>query len=112
MPEIKAIETRYSGCRFHSRLEARWAVFFDSLGLVWDYEPEGYYCGEKYEAPSFDNSMLFLECVNCGEIKIEFSEGNYFVCDNCNSRASNETPRLLRAVQKARSARFEHGESG
>jgi hypothetical protein len=39
---IKAIETRYAGCRFRSRLEARWAVFFDHLGIGWRYEPEGY----------------------------------------------------------------------
>lgn len=38
---IKAIETWYAGCRFRSRLEARWAVFFDALGVEWDYEPEG-----------------------------------------------------------------------
>lgn len=37
---IRAIETPYAGHRFRSRLEARWAVFFDSLGLEWDYEPE------------------------------------------------------------------------
>lgn len=41
-PEIKAIETRYAGCRFRSRLEARWAVFFDTLGVRWEYEEEGY----------------------------------------------------------------------
>lgn len=38
---IQAIETRYAGCRFRSRLEARWAVFFDTLGIKWEYEPEG-----------------------------------------------------------------------
>lgn len=38
---IKAIETRYAGCRFRSRLEARWAVFFDNLGIKWQYEPQG-----------------------------------------------------------------------
>lgn len=38
---IKAIETRYAGCRFRSRLEARWAVFFDHLGIKWEYEPQG-----------------------------------------------------------------------
>lgn len=38
---IQAIETRYAGCRFRSRLEARWAVFFDTLGIPWEYEPEG-----------------------------------------------------------------------
>jgi len=43
---IKAIETSYKGYRFRSRLEARWAVFFDSLGLEWEYEPEGFDLGE------------------------------------------------------------------
>jgi hypothetical protein len=39
---IQAIETLYGGCRFRSRLEARWAVFFDALDKVWLYEPEGF----------------------------------------------------------------------
>jgi hypothetical protein len=39
---IKAIETRYAGCRFRSRLEARWAVFFDRMSIQWEYEPQGY----------------------------------------------------------------------
>lgn len=43
--EIKAIETNYMGCRFRSRLEARWAVFFDALGWSWEYEKEGYVLG-------------------------------------------------------------------
>jgi len=38
---MKAIETQYQGCRFRSRLEARWAVFFDAMRLAWTYEPEG-----------------------------------------------------------------------
>lgn len=39
---ITAIETSYKGYRFRSRLEARWAVFFDELGLKWNYESEGF----------------------------------------------------------------------
>lgn len=39
---IKAIPTKYKGYEFKSRIEARWAVFFDSLGLKWEYEKEGY----------------------------------------------------------------------
>lgn len=39
---IQAIETEYAGHRFRSRLEARWAVFFDKLGIRWQYEPQGY----------------------------------------------------------------------
>lgn len=39
---IRAIETMYRGYRFRSRLEARWAVFFDALPVQWEYEKEGY----------------------------------------------------------------------
>jgi hypothetical protein len=39
---MKAIETEYRGYRFRSRLEARWAVFFDACRIEWEYEPEGY----------------------------------------------------------------------
>ena len=39
---LKAIDTRYAGHLFRSRLEARWAVAFDSLGLRWEYEKEGF----------------------------------------------------------------------
>lgn len=42
---MKAIETKYKGYRFRSRLEARWAVFFDALGIKWEYEPEGFDLG-------------------------------------------------------------------
>ena len=45
MAEIKAIETIYNGYRFRSRLEARWAVFFDALGVKYEYEKEGYNLG-------------------------------------------------------------------
>ena len=44
----KAIETIYpypDGYRFRSRLEARWAVFFDMLGIEYEYEKEGYDLG-------------------------------------------------------------------
>lgn len=42
---FKAIETGYAGCLFRSRLEARWAIFFDALGIEWEYEPEGFELG-------------------------------------------------------------------
>lgn len=41
----KPIETHYSGYRFRSRLEARWAVFFDTIGIKYEYENEGYDLG-------------------------------------------------------------------
>lgn len=42
MKEAKPIETPYKGYMFKTRLKARWAVFFDALGVKWEYEPEGY----------------------------------------------------------------------
>lgn len=39
---MKAIETRIYGCRFRSRLEARWAVAFTEAKIEWEYEPEGF----------------------------------------------------------------------
>lgn len=40
MTGLTAIETEYGGYKFRSRLEARWAVFFDMLGIKWEYEEE------------------------------------------------------------------------
>jgi hypothetical protein len=33
------IQTKYDGTNFRSRLEAKWAHFFDSVGWEWEYEP-------------------------------------------------------------------------
>lgn len=48
MESIKPIETYYNGYRFRSRLEARWAVFFDAAGIRYEYEPEGFNLGDGY----------------------------------------------------------------
>ena len=54
MRDIKPIETYYNGYRFRSRLEARWAVFFDALGVKYEYEPEGFDLGDGlYYLPDF-----------------------------------------------------------
>ncbi len=54
MNEIQPIPTMYNGCLFRSRLEARWAVFFDVLGLKWEYEPEGFQLSnETWYLPDF-----------------------------------------------------------
>ena len=39
---IKAIDTIYDGHKFRSRLEARWAVFFNKARIEYRYELEGY----------------------------------------------------------------------
>jgi ribosomal protein S27E len=182
---MKPIQTEYKGYRFRSRLEARWAVFFDKIGIKWQYEPEGFVLksGKKY-LPDFylpdvshrsspgngvyieikptvksinslnlaefehslfafhglppgiddddggyelapigwDNCMLFMMCVDCGHVKIEYSEGNYMECPRCGGRVTTTCPGcgrrriieepFLSAQMAARSARFEHGEHG
>lgn len=50
---IKAIETVYNGYRFRSRLEARWAVFFDALNVPYEYEPEGFWTPYGGYLPDF-----------------------------------------------------------
>jgi hypothetical protein len=49
----RPIETRYKGYRFRSRLEARWAVFFDALGIDYRYEPEGFDLNGLFYLPDF-----------------------------------------------------------
>lgn len=50
---IGAIETWYAGHKFRSRLEARWAVFFDALGVEWRYESQGFEGGGHRYLPDF-----------------------------------------------------------
>lgn len=50
---IKPIETVYNGYKFRSRLEARWAVFFDAMNIKYQYEPEGFDLDGTYYLPDF-----------------------------------------------------------
>lgn len=47
---MQAIETHYNGYRFRSRLEAKWAVFFDEMMIKYEYESEGFvmFSGRNY----------------------------------------------------------------
>ena len=66
---MEAIQTEYKGYKFRSRLEARWAVFFDALKIDWDYEREGYSLGDGlYYLPDF-----WVPCPNF------HPSGGYFV---------------------------------
>jgi hypothetical protein len=50
---LQPIETRYNGYRFRSRLEARWAVFMDVIGVPYEYEPEAYHLPSGNYLPDF-----------------------------------------------------------
>ena len=65
MKPLKAIPTYYNGMKFDSRTEARWAVFFDTLGIPYVHEPEGFVFsdGTRY-LPDFylPDQKAFFEC--------------------------------------------------
>lgn len=72
---LKPIQTRYKGHHFRSRLEARYAVFLDHLGVQWQYEPEGFDLPSGRYLPDF-----FLPAVKGGtwlEIK-PHGNGSFF----------------------------------
>jgi hypothetical protein len=50
---VTPIETTYRGYKFRSRLEARWAVFFDYAGIRYEYEPEGFDLDGVWYLPDF-----------------------------------------------------------
>src|SRR5690625_6788696 len=67
---MNAIETIYKGRRFRSRLEARWAIFFDAIDIGWEYETEGFVLGKTryltdFKLLSFGNNEvdLFVEII-------------------------------------------------
>lgn len=102
---LRAITTRYKNHSFRSRLEARYAVYFDHLGIKWEYEPEGFELGnglrylpdfwlpewkiwveikptapdaagiEKARRLAFDHSAVVIMV---GEPKAEHCSGNVF----------------------------------
>jgi len=74
--DIKPIETVYNGYRFRSRLEARWAVFFDAMGIKYEYEPEGFEVdGEKY-LPDFylPEIETYVEIKRVDAFEIRYSD--------------------------------------
>lgn len=169
---MQAIQTFYKGYHFRSRLEARWAVFFDALDLDWQYEIEGFQLNdgtmylpdfkitthvkqianfdiqypeyiifyvevkpknvisdEKFDAfndeirsdGSYSEALLVsgdpmdVACVR----EPNYYDGFDFLMKLCGyeytiTSCGNGVPhdQVLIAARRARSARFEHGESG
>jgi len=75
--KIKSKPTIYNGTKYRSRLEARWAAFFDLIGWRYQYEPydfDGY--TPDYVIYGTNNRLLFIEIkpiVN-REYAIEYSK--------------------------------------
>jgi len=61
----KVLPQWYAGVNFRSSLEARWAVFFDTARVRWEYEPEGFVVGGRPYRPDF----LLRDCGTWVEVK-------------------------------------------
>lgn len=61
------LPSRYGGILFRSRLEARWAVFLDSLHIPFHYELEGFRLSSGSYLPDFflPNQQCFIEIKPC-----------------------------------------------
>ena len=72
---IKAIPTKYADTMFRSRLEARWAAFFDLVGIQWEYEP----CEFDGWCPDFalmlDGATIYAEVKPVALVKRGSPEG-------------------------------------
>lgn len=51
--QLQVIETPFDGILFRSRLKARWAVFFKTLGIPYEYEPEKFKTAAGLFCPDF-----------------------------------------------------------
>jgi hypothetical protein len=66
--------TEYSGVLFRSRLEARWAVFFDALDIRWEYEYERFSTIFEEEELSYLPDFYLKDFDTWVEVKHEYSE--------------------------------------
>lgn len=90
-PGAAALPTIYRGTQFRSLLEASWAATLDSLGIVWEYEPQLFELpsGTKY-LPDFHLTEIgvWLEVKGPGIPRIEkaFELGKALAC-GCEDRS-------------------------
>lgn len=91
------ISTRRNGnVLFRSKLEAKWATFFDSIEVAWEYEPEKFYLpGGSTYTPDF-----YLENIGWVEIKPSFEK---FLCKKDEYKAFVENMDTLISPDKNKS---------
>ena len=93
---LKAIETVYKGYRFRSRLEARWAVFFDALGIEWEYEKEGYDLNGVWYLPDFWMPGSTSEAETFGAVDEDTTDPGYWVEIKANEPTPEEDEKAAR----------------
>jgi hypothetical protein len=104
-PGLKAIETVYQGYRFRSRLEARWAVFFDAFHAPWEYEKEGFDINGVWYLPDFWLPTLGVYA----EVKPDMLDQHaYALAEACECLVLDGVP----AIRLYHHAGFGRGEDG
>ena len=58
--DVTPIPTEYNKIVFRSRLESRWAKFFDIFSIPYEYESEGFQEGDKMYLPDFYLPTTYL----------------------------------------------------
>lgn len=90
MIKIEPIQTYYKGYKFRSRLEARWAVFFDTLGIKYEYEPEGYVLNNgKWYLPDFKFFNVYLRNKQSKNLYVEIKADNKLAEDVADTNILN-----------------------
>lgn len=72
MKNYKLLETEYNGITFKSRLKARWAVYFDNVGIKYMYEPKNYSLREEI---TYLPDFYFPDFVCFAEVKAGYMDG-------------------------------------
>lgn len=88
---IKALPAFYKSIQFKSRLEARWAYYFDNLRLDWVYEPEGFELPSRRYLPDF-----LIEGKTWAEVKPEL-----WLADNYSYTLCNHLIELVQHTRKS-----------
>lgn len=93
---LKPIKTNYMGFSFRSRLEARWAVFFQHMNMKWEYESEGFVTDDGLQyLPDFKVTTEFGRVI-WYEIKPkEGTLGHEKFASFCRSLPEDETAVML-----------------
>jgi len=116
--KIKTINTIYNGYKFRSRLEARWAVFFDVLNIPYEYEKEGFDLDDVgWYLPDFwlPEQHYWIEIKGQEPTKKEKNKKTYTSIPFCNCAFPGEIYRgrngadlrLIAAYDQAKQVRFE-----
>lgn len=109
---IVALETQYNGYTFRSREEARWAVFFDTLGIAYSYETEGYKLKSNNYLPDFFiKNMGIIEVKGpepteidrqkASELSLLLGQNVYIFYDSFGNNIQNESALLFQDGKQA-----------